>query len=189
MLPELLEIKTRRKQLGLTQSELAQKTGISQSLLAKIESEQLVPAYSKAKRIFDFFESIQQKTRLLAGDIMNPRVKSVKSTVVVADAIRLMKKNGISQLPVLENGSIVGVVSENAIVEGMQVAKKLSEFKELPVFEIMLESLPTVTRETPFKAVSALLDHNSAVLVLKKGAILGIISRSDLLGAVLKKEI
>ena len=36
-LPEILELRRMRKVIGLTQDELAQRAGISQSMIAKIE--------------------------------------------------------------------------------------------------------------------------------------------------------
>ncbi|MBI2598382.1 MAG: CBS domain-containing protein, partial [Candidatus Diapherotrites archaeon] len=45
-----------------------------------------------------------------------------------------------------------------------------------------------VSESTPFNAVSALLDYNASVLVIEEGKIRGIISRSDLLGSIVKKQ-
>jgi len=53
MLPELSEIKARRKQLGITQEELAELAEVSQSLIAKIENSSIIPTYDRVKRIFD----------------------------------------------------------------------------------------------------------------------------------------
>ena len=46
---ELNEISRLRKQLGLTQAELAKLSGVSQSLIAKLEAGKIEPSYSKAK--------------------------------------------------------------------------------------------------------------------------------------------
>ena len=51
MLPELEEIKKKRKLFGMTQADLAAECGVSQSLIAKLESGKIVPAYGKAKKI------------------------------------------------------------------------------------------------------------------------------------------
>lgn len=188
LLPDLAEIKVKRKQMNLTQSQLAQKAGISQSLLAKIEAGHLEPSYPNAKRIFDFFESVHEKTVLRARDLMNVHVKKIEANTKVVDAIKLMKKNGISQLPVAEGERIVGTVSENIIVDKMQQAKNLDEFRQQQVSELMGEALPTVSEESPFSVLSALLEHNSSVLVIKNGKISGIISKTDLLGSIIKKS-
>ena len=55
---ELSEVKVIRKKLGLTQGELAKAAGVSQSLIAKIESTKIDPTYSKVKLIFHALESL-----------------------------------------------------------------------------------------------------------------------------------
>ena len=51
---DIKEIKILRKKLEITQNELAKKSGVSQSLIAKIESSNIDPAYSSIKKIFDY---------------------------------------------------------------------------------------------------------------------------------------
>ena len=50
MIPDIKEIKHNRMLLGLTQKDLASKTGISQSIIAKIESNKVSPSYEIIKR-------------------------------------------------------------------------------------------------------------------------------------------
>ncbi len=188
MLPDLSEIKQKRKQLGLSQNELAQKTSISQSTIAKIEAQSLSPSYENAKKLFDFFESIKEQSSLKAGEMMTHKVITVPFDTTVKDAIVTMKKNNISQMPILENHAIIGMVSEKLIVDKMQKEKNLEEFTQKKVHEIMDESPPQITEQTKANAVSALLENNPAVLVIKKGKIDGIISRSDLLNSLIKPQ-
>jgi len=51
----------------------------------------------------------------------------------------------------------------------------------LPTEEIMEESFPQVSEDTPSELLSSLLQVYSAVLVSKKGTVVGIITRADLL--------
>ncbi len=188
-LPDLSEIKLKRRQLGLSQAELAQKAGVSQSLIAKIEAQKLVPAYDKAKRVFDFFEQIHQNVVLRAKDMMSKQVKCVQTNAKISSVIKLIKGNAISQLPVMQEEKVVGAVSESIIVKKMQSVKDLEEFREMEVSAIMEDVLPIVTEMAPFEVVSALLDHHPAVLVQSHGKITGIISKSDLLSSILKGPI
>ena len=112
MLPGLDEIKMRRKQLGLTQSELAAKAGVSQSLIAKIESGSLVPSYDKAKRLIDFLDSMHEQTRLKASEIMSQKVFSITPEKTVKEEVKMMKKKAVSHLPVIKDAMAVGTVSE-----------------------------------------------------------------------------
>ena len=186
-LPELSEIRRRRLALGLSQAGLASKAGVSQSLIAKVEAEKLVPSYENAKKIFDFFEALTPQAGLTAKDIMSKKVKSISPSTNVKDAILAMKRSSISQLPVVVDGRPVGTVSERLLVDKMQHGKNMEDFGGGKIEEIMEDTLPTVTEDTPLSVVSALLESSQAVLVTKKGLVCGIISRPDLFGPMLKK--
>ncbi|TRO55262.1 helix-turn-helix domain-containing protein, partial [Candidatus Bathyarchaeota archaeon] len=54
--PSPKELQELRKQVGLTQSELAERVGISQSLVARIEKGQVNPSVSTLKRILNVIE-------------------------------------------------------------------------------------------------------------------------------------
>ena len=187
MLPELAEIHRRRKKFGLTQSALAAKTGVSQSLIAKIEAGSIAPSYSNAKKLFDFFDSLTEQTSAKAADFMSTKVISVKSGATLREVVRIMKKNAVSQLPVIDEGRNIGTISERIVLEKMNMADEIKKVSVMAVCEVMLEAMPTIKEETPFKVISALLEHNPGVIVAKKGKVTGIITKSDLLNAVLEK--
>ncbi|MHA1431033.1 MAG: helix-turn-helix domain-containing protein, partial [Candidatus Freyarchaeota archaeon] len=52
-LPTPEDIKRLRKKVGLTQTELAEKAGVSQSLIARIESGSVDPRLSTLQRILN----------------------------------------------------------------------------------------------------------------------------------------
>ena len=58
---ELEEIKKIRKKLELTQTELADRAGVSQSLIAKIEAGRIDPTYSKTKKIFAALSDLEKR--------------------------------------------------------------------------------------------------------------------------------
>lgn len=187
MLPGLSEIKLRRKQLGLTQSDLALEAAVSQSLITKIESGKLVPSYDKAKKLFDILESMHSETKAKARDLMTKRVIATNPKASVKHAAYMMKKHSISQLPIIENGVSIGTISEKGLVEKLQSKHDAKDLAKLSVREVMEETLPTIQEKTPFNVVSAMLEHYPALLVSRKGKIAGIIAKSDLLSTVLMK--
>lgn len=182
-LPDLKEIKLRRKVLGLTQTQLAKTSGISQSLIAKIESEKIIPSYEKGKVLLDLLEELNEKEEVMARDLMSKNIIFVKEDECIKKAIELMNKHGYSQLPVLKDKQSRGLVSEKSLLEQMNL-QKINPNKD-KVKEIMEESLPVVGEVTPRKLLLRLLEHNPAVLVAKKGKIHGIVAKSDLLNALL----
>lgn len=187
LLPSIGEIKNRRKRAGLTQKEIAVMSGVSQSLIAKIESGKVRPTYINVKKIIDALDSIESEEKTLAKDIMNKKLTSMKKSDRVEKAIDVMKKSGYSQLPVLENGYPIGTISEKTIVDIVSNGKEISEILKKLVENVMEDSLPTVKEEETVDAVSALLKTNPAVLVAKGGKAVGIITKADLFKIMKRK--
>lgn len=177
---ELEEIKEIRKKFGLTQSQLAERAGVSQSLIAKVEAGRLDPTYSKAKKIFEAIDALGKKKELKAEQIMNNHIISVKPNDDIKSAIEKMKKANISQMPVIEEHKSIGIVSESIILEAL-LNKKGSKIKE-----IMEDSAPVVSKNTTVTAISNLLRFYPMVLVSDSGELKGVITKSDLLGKIYK---
>ena len=93
---DLAEIKKIRKSLGLTQSELAKKSAVSQSLIAKIEAGKIDPTFTKTKKIFEALDFLQNKEEIKAGELMNQKIISVAPDNTIKESIEKMKKSGIS---------------------------------------------------------------------------------------------
>ncbi|MFH1126598.1 MAG: CBS domain-containing protein [archaeon] len=183
MLPNISEIKQRRKKAGITQSELALKAGVSQSLVAKIEANKIEPSYSAMQKLFEVLDYIETKQGLTARDIMNKRVITVEKENLVSEAIKTMKKYELSQIPVTSLGLIVGSISEKSILDKV-IELEDTNLSNLRVEDVMDDAYPTINEDTPLKAVLPLLKHNQAAIITKKEKILGIITKADLLKVV-----
>ncbi len=186
MLPEIREIKKRRNALGLTQMQLARLSGISQSLLVKTEAGRVIPSYDKVARIFEALDSKEWESGRKAEDVMYRGVISVECSDSLEKAVRLMKKNSISQMPVTENGKVVGSISEDSFLESiLNKTLKGNDSDSLECFKVrdlMGESFATVGPKTPERSFLPLLKQSKAVLVMEKGEMEGIITKADLLG-------
>ena len=90
-------------------------------------------------------------------------------------------RNGISQLPVIENGKVVGTVTEEGIVSNLS-----STIAEEKVGKIMQAPMPQVPEDTSISIIRPLLENHYGILVTKKGEVAGIITRSDLLKVISK---
>ncbi len=181
MLPNLDEIKRRRKVLGLTQIQLAKESGVSQSLIAKLEVGKLEPTYTNAKKIFFVLDKLENKNSKKAKDLMSTKIIKIESSDIVKNAIKLIKKNNISQLPVFESENVVGSISEKTILDKIAEGEDIELLEKENVGDVMENPLPTINEDTPINSVVALLQHNQALLVLKKNKVEGIITKSDLL--------
>jgi len=180
MLPSLDEIAKKRKMLGLTQKQLARMAGVSQSFIAKIESGKIDPSYNKVKAIFDVLEKMETKVNHTAKKIFHKGVVGVQKNETIGKAISLMMKHGYSQLPVFDGEQVVGCISEKTILNQVTVGKELSQLSQRLVEEIMEEAPPRIDENAPLPLVSSLLHAYPAVLVTKKGKVIGIITKADL---------
>ena len=181
MFPPLEEITQKRRRLGLKQAELAKLAGVSQSLIAKLESGKIDPSYNKVKAIFDALERLEVKEKIQAGKMVQDKIVSVQKSELVSKVIGLMKTHGYSQLPVFDGRRPVGSISEKAILRQILDGKGMEEIASLPASEIMEEAFPQVGQDAPLSLISSLLQVYPAVLVSKKGAVVGIITKADLL--------
>lgn len=180
MLPEIDEVKKKRKGLGLTQKELAQRCSLSQSTIAKIEAKKMNPSYSIMKKIFDVLEEMETTKEIKAQQIMSKHVIGVTKGEKVLKAISLMKKHGYSQLPVFDGKSRIGSISEKTMLDKIINGEDPSTLYDRPVEEIVNGSFPEISKDASLNIISDLLRHYPAVLVTEKGEVLGIITKADL---------
>lgn len=174
---KLEEIKEIRKKLGITQSDLAKRADVSQSLIAKIEAGRIDPTYTKVQKIFAALSDLGKKHELKAEEIMANKIIFVEPDDSLDEAIKKMKKYGISQMPVVEDHKSVGIISESIILETM-----LNKKEKMKVRDVMGESPPVVSKESTVTVISNLLKFYPLILVSEGGMLKGVITKSDLLG-------
>lgn len=177
---EPAQIGPARKRLGLTQSELARRSGVSQSLIAKIEANRLDPSYSKWKALSEVLERLQGRPALTAERVMHRDVVLMFATDTVEQAIDRLAHHGISQVPVFDEGALVGTVTEASLLSYLARHRK-DAFLAAPLRDVMTEPLPQVPPDTPQEGLVPLLELFPAVLVAANRRIQGIVTRSDLL--------
>lgn len=179
---ELEKIRLRRKKLGITQKILAEEAGVSQSLIAKLESGKLNPSYSVVVSINDALDRLGRKDAVKAFSIANKRIIFIKSSSSVAEAVKIMRKRSISQLPVVERGKVVGSISERSLITHEDYNKP--GFHDKKVRDVMVEPFPIISKNSGIDTVSDMLKYSSAVLLSDKGKITGIITKTDLLKTI-----
>ena len=179
MVFDLRDLRNIRKKFDITQVSLARKSGVSQSLIAKIESGRLDPTYSNANRIINALNTMTSGKEIKADEIMNKRIFSVKPNENVKDVVKVMKKYEISQMPVVEDNNVVGMISETEILNSF-VNDKIN----LKVSEVMDDAPPMVSPKSNLRIISNLLKVCPMIIVAEKGNIKGLITKSDFIGKV-----
>ena len=183
MLPALDIIPDRRRKLGLTQNQLAKLAGVSQSYIAKLEASKIEPSYQKVRAIFEALDHLERKREVSAAEIMTQDVISVQISDSVQTAVEIMREHGFSQLPIFDGDRLVGGISERTLLDSIMDQDENPPTVRL-VSDIMGESFPTVSEDAPLTLLSNLLRYYPAALVQKKGKILGIITKADLLSVI-----
>jgi len=174
------DLRRMRKNVGLTQKELAKKAGVSQSLIARIETRSVDPRLSTLQKIVDaLFIEVEGS---FVRDIMKSPVITVDAKNHVRDVVKLMRKSGISQIPVLRDNLVVGSVQESTILERFALTKDLKEIFDLTVDRIMEDPFPIVRDNDDINEVIDLLFKGyPAILVRAGGKLVGIITKIDVI--------
>jgi len=173
-LPTRDDLEERRKELDLTQSELADLAGVSQPLIARIEGDDVDPRLSTLRAIVQALQAVEGDI-VRAVDIMNEDVVSVAPDDSVSRAIDIMGEEGYSQLPVIEDGYPKGMIS-NADIRHSEAEANPAD---LPVAEVMRHTVTTVEPDATLDEVDGRLDHSKAVIVVDEGTVQGIITDAD----------
>jgi len=150
------------------------------------------------------------ETVLTAGDLMTRDVITVHPETSLLDAVTLLAKHRISGMPVLVDGTIVGMLSESDLVrwhegyterqarwldmlaDGFSLAPEfLHEIREQHrrVNGIMTPGAITVNEEMPAREIAHLMYRQNIgrLPVVRDAKLIGIVSRSDLIRALATK--
>ncbi len=136
--------------------------------------------YMKENGFWDPTESIPVGTLLNSKSSENRAVVTVDASDSVPRAVELMRVHNISQLPVLDNGKMVGTVQETALMN--RIFEDSSALKR-QVRELMSEPLPAISHDTRVSSVyQQLLEGWPAVIVMDEGDNpCGIVTKIDLI--------
>jgi predicted transcriptional regulator len=175
----LVEIRKRRLALGVPLGELARAVGRSDATISRIERGKIRPSYELVQRILKYLEEQEglAAPRLAVRDVMNRSVVTVDSSATLHVAAQRMEGGAFSQLPVLENGRVVGSLSEGALLRAL--GKPRAE--RVRVREILEPAYPLVDEEFPAELLPAVFAHYPAILVSRRGDVKGIVTKADLI--------
>ena len=186
MLPDIKEIRNKRKALNLTQQDLATRTSLSRSTITKIEIGYLDPSYSKVKKIFDTLNHLERNIAapnrfesITLEDIHTTPIEYVDAYQSTYEVYIRMVETAFSQFPVQSNGHIIGSITERAITRAVFESKG-ENASEQPISNILEEPFPILSITTPLILVDSLIIHTQAVLTQKNNDIIGIITNSDI---------
>ncbi|MBN3521912.1 pyridoxal-phosphate dependent enzyme [Algoriphagus lutimaris] len=128
---------------------------------------------------------LEDKIFATARDIISGRkgsyhLVSTLKTDSVRNAIGLMNKTSVSQIPVMENEEVVGCLTDNKLL-----AKIIEnpELKDANVSDVMEESMHFVALDSTLDVLSSMVEKEKAVLVRDENNQIHIITKHDILEA------
>jgi cystathionine beta-synthase len=106
----------------------------------------------------------------------------VEPNRTIFQALQTMQQQDISQLPVFEDGTCVGTIFEDQI---LNLALQGKELRKLIVREVMGAALPQVPSNAPVERVTHLLSHESpAVFVEMENGKIEVLTKFDLMDTI-----
>ena len=172
-----------RKSLGLTQSMLAERSGLTQSVIAKVENEVVDPRVSTLRKmVAALLRSEAPDKPHTVGDIMLEDLAVLAREDTVQSAIERMVREGISQLPVVAtNGAIMGLVSETSLL-------RTDVERDAPVQSVMQMNFEVVNMGISIAEGRRLLEEREVLLITDSGVLCGLVSRIDMVRALSKDQ-
>jgi len=125
---------------------------------------------------------------MFVKDCMSANPISISPTTPIMEALNTMKKNKIRQLPVVENGKLVGLVTERELLTVTpSPATTLSIYEmnyllaKMVVKEVMVKKPVTVEPSSNIEDAALIMRDNKlgSLLVTENGNLAGIITQTD----------
>ena len=129
-----------------------------------------------------FLEIKKPKAIDLISAHKNQKLISVDASATINEALNIMNKYGISQMPVKSGSNFVGSLNDSILFNKLFADPGL---KAKPVSELMQAPFPMVGEQAPMEDISKLINkENNAVLMTDLGGEVHIITKHDLIQGI-----
>ncbi len=108
-------------------------------------------------------EPIPGKVEIMVQKKSSRQLITIDATESPEQAIRIMRNMGISQLPVVKDKKVVGIINENNLLQFLCSGQSPIDFQ---VQTIMDHSFPSVTVETPITALQVIIQNTGIAVVI-----------------------
>jgi CBS domain-containing protein len=156
-------------------------------MLCVTDNKHLLGVITKA----DLLHLVESKKPL--SEIMNKKILTVSPDDRIIHARRIMVDEKIARLPVVDEGRLVGMISDNelafafaSVKRSFPLGRQKHRLDEFFVKDVMkTPAIWTRSSTTAREAASLMLKHNVGALpIIENDKIVGIISRTDLLNTI-----
>jgi acetoin utilization protein AcuB len=126
---------------------------------------------------------------MLVGERMKHPVITVRPDMPIVDAINLLKHEHIRRTPVVKDGKMIGIVSNEDLlnaspspVTSLSVWEMNYLLSKITVKDVMTKTVLTVTEDTPIEEAARIMADNKigGLPVMREDRIVGIITETDI---------
>jgi acetoin utilization protein AcuB len=132
---------------------------------------------------------------MLVRDVMQSKLITIDPETTLPQAMRLAAERRVRHLPVVQDGDLIGIVSDRDLKQAMASPATSLEAHELTyllnrltVGEIMTRAVITIGPMAPFEEAARLMvqEKISALPVMAAGQLIGIVTETDLLDLLVR---
>jgi acetoin utilization protein AcuB len=126
---------------------------------------------------------------MFVGERMSHPVISVTPETPVHDALAMFKKEHISRAPVIKNGKLLGIVSENDLINAspspattLNIWEMNYLMSKVTVKQVMTKKVKSIEVDTPIEEAARIMADSKigGMPVTREGKIVGMITATDL---------
>ncbi len=114
---------------------------------------------------------------LLAGKGGAQKIETAGSKDSVRTVVQKLKQFGISQLPVVDDGTLKGLVHETDLLRHLIDGRS----QDASIVELVSADYATVTTSTKLELLKGIFNDAKILLVMDAGAIVGVVTKIDLI--------
>jgi cystathionine beta-synthase len=92
------------------------------------------------------------------------KLLTLEHTSSAAEAVHIMRREGISQIPVTQNGQLAGIVTEVGLLQSLAMGHDAVG----DLASVMDRSVPTVEESTPLRALEETLENSACAVIVDR---------------------
>jgi acetoin utilization protein AcuB len=127
---------------------------------------------------------------MLVRDVMRVNVVTVTPRARVADAFRLTRERGVRHLPVVDDGALVGIVSDRDLKRAVppSASGPAPEFASMTVEQLMTRAVITTGPACSVEDAGRVMvsEKISALPVTEAGRLVGIVTETDVVALLVR---
>jgi acetoin utilization protein AcuB len=137
----------------------------------------------------------QKEDFMIVGDRMSHPVITVSPELPILEALDMMRREHIRRTPVVQDGKLLGIVSQKNLLNAAPSSATLLSFWEMPIMmskvkikDVMTASVLTIREDTPIEEAARIMADNKVggLPVMRQDKMVGIITETDLFKVLLE---